>query len=335
MIGDVSEARLAFGIGACALFVLMSGFFSGAETGLYCIDRLRLRISAHKGDRSSKLLQRLIADRSGLLFVTLVGTNAANYLAPVCATVIFLEAGALEQYAEFYTTLILTPIVFIFGEIVPKNLFQRHSDRFMPRAAPILAIGAAMLRATGIIRLQNRLSNLVLRRLGRTRASVSAFQPRVEVYQMLRDAAEDGAISQVQSVMLERVRSVRSVQVESVMAPRSSAVMLSIGATRREVEQTAADLGHSRLPVYHKSRKNVVGVVHLLDLLTGKPDASVEEHLIEPLTLRKDEQVGEALSHMRRGRRRMGIVINDDGECVGIVTVKDLVEEIVGELATW
>ena len=334
MIGEGQAARLAFGIGACAVFVLLSGFFSGAETGLYCIDRLRLRIAAHKGDRSSRLLERLIANQSGLLFVTLVGTNAANYLAPVCATFILLETS-LAQRAEFYTTVILTPIVFIFGEIVPKNLFQRHSDRFMPRAAPILAVGFELLRATGIIRLQNRISDFILRRLGKTHGSMSAFQPRAEVYQMLREAAEDGAITQAQSVMLERVRSVRSVRVGSVMVPRSSAVMLPIDATRRQVERTAAQVRHSRLPVYRNGPRDIVGVVHLLDLLTGRPDAGVEEHLIVPLTLRRDEPVGEALSQMRRGRRRMGIVVNHNGECIGIVTVKDLVEEIVGELATW
>src|SRR5512140_3180200 len=113
----------------CAAFIGLSALFSGAETGLYCVNRLRLRVAAHEKHRQAGRLQKLLIDQAGLLSTTLIGTNLANYLAPVGLTTVFLSLLRghpevdRERLAELYTTLILTPLVFIFGEAVPKNLF--------------------------------------------------------------------------------------------------------------------------------------------------------------------------------------------------------------------
>ncbi|MEE8386339.1 MAG: hemolysin family protein [Dehalococcoidia bacterium] len=341
MSATFSHLQVPGGLILCAVFVVISGFFSGSETGLYCVNRLRLRLAAHEKSRAAVRLQRLLQDQPGLLFTTLLGTNVANYLAPACLTAVFLttlsdESGVRREHlAELYTTLILTPIVFIFGEIVPKNVFQRQADRFMLRTSSLLGIAHRAFRTTGLIALQRWTSDLVMRRLHRQPAMGSALHSRIGMYQMLREGAAAGALSRTQASILERVHLLQSVRVGSVMVPRSRTVTLRETATAADVEQTIRETEFSRMPVYRGDRRRIVGVVHLLDLLTAPRDISISQQMRPPVELTPDQPVIEALSILQHKHRRMAIVVDQTGRYVGLVTVKDLVEEIVGELAAW
>lgn len=341
MIAAISQSEMILWLGLCGVFICISGLFSASETGLYCVNRLRLRLAAHEKDRSAERLHGLLSDEPGLLFTTLLGTNIANYLAPACLTTVFLgtlsagsEAGR-EHLAEFYTTVILTPVVFIFGEVVPKNVFQRHADRFMLRISYALHLTYAFFRMTGVIAVQAWFSRLVLARLHRRPVSGSALHSRLDMYQMLREGAASGALSRTQVSILDRLHTLQSIRVGSVMVPRSKTVMLPAEATRAEIQRTIRATRVSRIPVYQGERRRVVGVAHLLDLLTADPDSRLSEQTLPPLEVSPDMPVTEALSTLQRRRRRMAIAVDKWGHCVGIVTVKDLVEEIVGELAAW
>jgi CBS domain containing-hemolysin-like protein len=355
MIATMSYSAMLFYLCLCAVFVFLSGLFSGSETGLYCVDRLRLRLAAHEKDRSAVRLQGLLEDEPGLLFTTLLGTNIANYLAPVCLTIIFLSTSAAqsdserEHLAEFYTTLILTPVVFIFGEVVPKNVFQRHADRFMVRMSSFLGATHQVFRLTGIIAFQRKVSEVAMKRLHRRPVSGSALHSRPGMYHLLREGAAAGALTHTQVFMLERIHALQSIRVGSVMVPRSRTIMLSAEATWADVERTIRNTQVSRMPVYRDGdRRRIVGTVHLLDLLTADSHArwcenpfshpspcELSRHLRPPVELPPDLPVIEALSALQREHRRMAIVVDKWGHCIGIVTVKDLVEEIVGELAAW
>ncbi len=341
MLATLSAFEMLCWIALCLVFVGLSGFFSGAETGLYCVNNARLRLAADRGESAAVRLQALFEDRAGLLFTTLVGTNIANYLAPVCLTMVFL--GSLdtasdlqrEHLAELYTTLILTPGVFIFGEIVPKNLFQRNADRLMSRAASLLHGTHAVLRLLGVIGAQRRLSDFVSRRLSDRPTSGSLLHSRTEVYHMLRESAAEGALSLTQSSILERLHTLGDIRVGRVMVPVGRVVMLSLDATPRDAKGTVRRTPYSRMPVYEDSRRRIRGVVHLLDVLTAEPSTRIAELAKPPVELAPDEPVTDALATLQRECRRMAVVVDRSGRCVGIVTVKDLVEEIVGELAAW
>lgn len=345
MIAVISQMESAVWLLACVVFVLLSGFFSGSETGLYCVNRLRVRLAAHEGSSGAKRLHQLLADMPGLLFTTLLGTNAAHCLAPICLVYLFLSAappaetaelrGAVEQRAELLTTLILTPIVFIFGEVVPKNLFQRRADRYMVGVATPLAAAHWFSRRTGIIRLQRMISRFVINRLHQQPASGSALHPRLEMYQMLREGAAEGALTAAQTFILQRIPALKALRVASVMTPRSSAVMINAIASGREVLEIIRRNPFSRLPVYRGDRTNVVGIVHVLDILTGPPDAALSASVQPPITLSHTMPVMKALTFLQRARQRMAVVVDNSGRCLGLVTIKDLVEEIVGELAAW
>jgi len=341
MTASLSQLELYLWPAACLAFVFLSGLFSGSETGLYCINQTKLHLAAHRQDASALRLRKLLEDRTGLLFTTLFGTNLANYLAPLCLTVVFLgsihaESRAdAEHLAELYTTLILTPFVFIFGEIVPKNVFQRNADDLMRRVSRILRVTHIAFAMTGIIWVQRKCSEFVVNRFGSQSVSGRALHSRVDVYQMLREGAAEGALTLTQSTILERIHLVQSISVGRIMVHRSRVAMIRDDAKRADVERILRRTPYSRLPVYRKNRRRISGVVHLLDILTAPPDRPVGAAAKQPVEIPTDMSVVDALSTLQRGSRRMAIVTSPTGHCLGIVTVKDLVEEIVGELAAW
>ena len=341
MMAVMTYPELFLWLAACLLFVLISGLFSGSETGLYCVNSLRLRLAVHDRNPSAIRLQGLLTDRTGLLLATLFGTNLANYLAPVCLTIIFMELVTAEtipereHLAELYTTLILTPIVFIFGEVVPKNVFQRNADRLMIRVSTILRVTHQLLRFTGIIAVQKRISDFAYQRLNRRPASGSILHSRGDVYRMLRESAAAGALTLTQSSILERIGMLKNIRVGSVMVPLGGVVMLDGDANCKAVEQTIRKTRFSRMPTYRGKRRNIIGVVHLLDVLTASPEARVETLARPPIRISAKAPVIDALATLQRAYRRMAIITDRTERPVGIVTVKDLVEEIVGELAAW
>ncbi|MCG8405212.1 MAG: CNNM domain-containing protein [Phycisphaerales bacterium] len=341
MMAVLSNLEVFFWLSACLVFVMLSGLFSGSETGLYCVNSTRLRLAAHKQDPAALRLQNLLTDRAGLLFTTLFGTNLANYLAPVCLTVVFLESISVaddadrERRAELYTTLILTPTVFIFGEIVPKNVFQRDADRLMSRVSSALRVTHLLFKLTGIIWIQRHVSAFVAGRLQRQPESGSALHTRMDVYEMLREGAAGGALSVTQSTILERIHRLKAIPVGAIMVRAHNIDMLSAEAKRSEVERVIRKSPYSRMPVYRDSRRRIVGVVHVLDILTGPQNRPIGDMTHPPLEITADQSVTEALGTLQQQYRRMAIVVDKAGRCIGLVTVKDLVEEIVGDLAAW
>lgn len=325
----------------CAICVFFSAVFSGAETGMFSLNMTRMRLAAHQKNASATRLQDVVRDRAAFLFTTLFGTNLANYLAPACLTIIFVQTMSgrprdeVERLSELYTTLILTPIIFIFGEAVPKNVFNRNADSMMLRFSRLLAFMHRLCEWSGIIFLQRKFSEVAFRGLNpRTRAA-TAMQTRLDVYQMLREGAAEGALSLTQVSILERIDRLRSLQVISVMVPFHQAVVLPASATRKAAEPLLRASRVSRLPVIGPDKRGVVGVVHVLDLMTAGEDRTVRELMRTPVEITPTTRVIDALSRLQREFRRMAVVVDRNGRCLGIVTVKDLVEEIVGELKAW
>jgi CBS domain containing-hemolysin-like protein len=335
MIAALSHAQTAFWLIACAATIVLYGLYSGAETGLYCASRLRLNLAAHQRAAGASSLRALMADQSGTLFTTLLGSTLANYLAPVCMTYVFLQHGYHATSAEFLTTLILTPIILVFAEAFPKVLFERHADRLMLRLAGFLTISHSVARWTGLVAGQNALSRFILRRFHRQPPSGSALHSRLEMYHMLHEGAAQGALTRTQRFMLERVHALRNTRVASVMVPQALAVMLPDTARIQDILPIIRETPHSRLPVFSGTRRKAIGLVHVLDLLTRPPETPIVRFMYPPVAIPYDTDVTEALSTLQKRHRRMAFVVDEAGRCLGIVTVKDLVEEIVGDIAAW
>lgn len=331
----ISSPEALCWIALCGLMVFLSGAYSGAETGLYCLNRLRLNLHVAGRVPAAMTLHRLLSDQPGMLFTMLVGTNVTDYVAASALTIFFLKGGAAEHQAEFFTSVLLTPAVLVFGEILPKVLFERDANRLLLRFSWLLSASYRLSRLTGLIALQNALSKFVLRTFHREAPAGPALQSRLEMYHLLRESAAQGALTRTQLFMLERLHTLKATRVGTVMVPLGQVVMLSDTARLGDAIATVRACPYSRLPVYRGTRAQLVGVVHALDILTGPADSLVTSRLHRPVEVKYGTDVVEALSALQQRHRRMAFVVNEAGRCLGIVTVKDLVEEIVGELTAW
>lgn len=341
MLADLTLLELSASLAACLAAIVLSGIYSGAETGVYSLNTTRLRINAHEGERAAIRLQRLMRDRTGLLFTSLVGTNIANYMAPFCLTIVFSHTLGIavqaerERMAELYTTLILTPTVFIFGEIVPKNIFHLNADALMRRISRFIQLTYFACRATGLLLVQRLITRTVIGVLRRDQGPPGAMPARAEVYHMLRESAAEGTLSVAQSSMVERIHRLNTIRLRDVMVPIKAVVMAEHDQTRADLESRLAKTRYSRIPVYESNRKNVIGIVHILDILNARPETEIKSLARDTSRIRGDTSVFEALGTLQTEYGRMAIVVNDAGDCIGIATIKDLVEEIVGELAAF
>ncbi|MCA9256324.1 MAG: CBS domain-containing protein, partial [Phycisphaerales bacterium] len=234
-----------------------------------------------------------------------------------------------------YTTLILTPTVFIFGEIVPKNIFHLNADALMRRISRIVQFTYGLCRVTGLLLIQRSIIHVVMRALRKGDEDVGAMPARAEVYHMIRESAAEGTLSLAQSSMVERIHRLNTIRIRDVMAPLKAVVMAEHDQTRADLEPRLAKTRFSRMPVYEASRKNVIGVVHILDILNAEPAAELGSLARETSRIHGDASVFEALGTLQREYGRMAIVTNNAGDCIGIATIKDLVEEIVGELTAF
>jgi CBS domain containing-hemolysin-like protein len=313
--------------------LFLSGFFSGAETGLYCVNRLRVELAAQQNDRRAKRLTRLLADEQGALSVTLIGTNVSNYLTTTAVAYTFANLIRVGEFrTELYTVIALTPIVFVFGEVTPKNLFQRYADQFMPRVSGGLMVADAVIRATGAVWVLKRLAVAVTRLIRGTASTAALSAPKWRVAHLLREALAGQSDDPEQLDLIQRVCDLSDTPVLAVMVPRNLVRAISADADRRELERIARRTAHTRLCVYQGRQRYVLGIVHIDELLRDQTWATLTERLEPAPTLSPHETVASALNQLRRARRELAVVTDASGRMLGIVTFTDLLRELIGDV---
>lgn len=322
-------------LGALAALVL-SGFFSGAETGVYCLNRVRLRVAAEEGQRAARRLEAYTRRPEDLVITTLLGTNVADYLLTACVTAVLLRAAVSGGLAEVYTTAIATPLILVFGGIVPKDWFRRESNRLLLRLTWPLLLSLHAARATGLVWLLRGLTHALVRWIDPQRVeSEHALLPRARTLHLLREGAVYGGLTATQRDLIERVLRLSEVRIGQVMVPRARAATVPRDIARDDFLRIARMAHFSRLPVHDGDPRRMIGVVNVYDVLTDEDCRPVGAHVRPPLFLPAHVSVSTALLRLQQLRQTMAIVQDRNGVCVGILTLKDLVEEIVGDLEAW
>lgn len=316
--------------------VLLNGFFSGSETGLYCLNRLRLQLDARRGRRAAMRLEAMLKDETAALSATLIGTNVAGYLATtVTAAWLTMSFAISDANVEIYTTIIATPLLFVFGEMVPKNLFQVHADELMRRISRPLAWANGLLRITGALHAVSYLSAVATRIFQRGAADEAPAGPRRRVADMLRGALLDRAPDSELTDLVDRVIVLRETPLYRVMIPLTRVLMITADADRAALIRVARDTTHSRLPVYDRSTGEVIGVVKVDDLIKTSDWQRVRDKARPITRIPSDTTVSAAIARAQANRDPMLLVVNRRQRVIGIATLKDLLEEIVGELSAW
>ena len=320
--------------------MLVAAVANGMETGIYRLNRIRLRLRAEAGDRRARALVGLLGDVRGLIIVCLVGCNVGMYVTTAFVTTLVESAGWAESPVgvEVLATMLLAPIFFVFTDVTPKSIFTYEADRWMYRLAGLLRGGYVVLRAVGLMPALKGTSTLVLRIAhGREGARANPFHPRQRLRAFLREGAAEGVITGYQDELVEKVLALRERQVRDVMIPLARVTAVEAGIDReRFVEQLRAH-SYSRLPVWEERKDRIVGIVHVNDVLgaEGGPFDLGRVMTRQVVEVPPEMPVGQAMFRMRAARAAMAVVRNPRGRAVGIITIKDLVEEIVGELAAW
>lgn len=325
---------MTLAIGLIAVFCLLAaGFYSGCEMGLYCINRIRLRLRAEQPHATrARLLLRLAQLQEDSVLSVLLWQNIAGYLLTVAATSFIGRIGSTDpRHVEFYAAAILSPLAFAFGDVVPKNWFQIEADRLMYRAARILYYSVALIRWTGIVWLLKQVPRLAARFAPEEQRRQLAG-PRGEVVGLLREGIAEGMLTEEQTQIVERVLSLSTIRVGSLMIPRANVLTVPIDASEELFRHVVRRHPFTHLPVLGDDRRVVVGVVNVNEVLADEAGYSLQRHLKPPIDVHAGESAAKALVQLQRADVTLAIVVAPRRGFVGIITLTDIVEEIFGEL---
>lgn len=323
------------------ILILLSGFFSGAEISFVSANRLRLEIKSRKKSISSKYLNYFVRNPDTFLSTTLIGNNIVNV---VYATLIalFLTGPIIASYSSvigsvptpgtvlIIQTLVASFLILIFGEIIPKSIFRLHSDRIMPLIATPLGIIRIILKP--LIFISNASADRLIRFLQPNSQTVKSFFGREDIEMLFREIGNDAQsdIDRDDSEILTNVLELSGKRVKESMVPRTDIIAIEKGSEIQTVLKTFMSSGYSRLPVFEDNVDNIIGFVIAYDLF--KNPESLDE-LIRPVKhVPSTQKSTDLLSEFRKTNTSVAIVIDEYGGTAGLVTIEDLIEEVVGDI---
>ncbi len=320
-------------LGFFLLSLLASAWFSAVEISLISANRFRLLQDAKEGKISSRLALTLLEDKERVLTSTLVGINLFNLTAAATATAMLqglLSYGWAPWQVSLLTTGGVTLIILIGAEIVPKIYSKERADRFLAGTArPILATEQLLLPVTAILRAYVGLILRILRR-----SPGKPMVTREELKLLVHDVKSETGAGRKEKKMLRSILDFGETVAREVMLPMTEAVSVERGASVEMVRAMVKRHGFTRLPVYEKRVDKVVGLVNVYDILFDAEDAdSLDPYIRTAKLVPETKRIDRLLTELQRERQTMAVVVSEFGSCTGIVTVEDIVEEIVGELA--
>ncbi len=330
----MSDAAMIFWSVLMTAGFLGSALFSGMETGAYRLNRVRLYVQSAQGRSSARSLERVVSKPASLIGTLLIGNNLCNYAGTAGLGVILNAMDLPVWQAVVVNTLLVTLILFIFGETLPKDLFAANADRLMYPLARLLVVLRTLFTWTGLLPIVVALSALAVRLVGK--AEGGALTPRKRVAQMVNEGAGVGLISSEQTAIAQRALALSNRRLLAECTPWSSVVTVSADSGWQALRRLAKQTPRSRLPVID-SRGGVLGVTDLIDaLLIDKAETKPAAAAMQPAVgLPGDMTVKQALTRLQREHIGLAIVMGADGRPAGVVTVKDLIEPLTGELKHW
>ena len=324
------------------LTIALSAVYSGLETGVYRLSRLRLRLGAEKGLLSYALLSKSIHSGPGLLLSLLVANNLANYAATSSMTYLFTTLVSSQRLAELLATSVTAPLLFVLAESLPKNVFLYRADALTAFFAPLLFVTHRILTWCGIVPLLRIVSQFFGRLIGSPLTSPAAVtsSQKHQIRAILRDTHEEGLLSPTQTEIIDRIINVPGLRLSAVMVPLADVQSISIDSDRAALLNMLKRFSFTRLLVWDQTPENIVGYINVYSVLGAEQGFESLKTFITPIRkLDATTSVIDAIDVVRREELRVVLVMRSrrSGQArpIGIVTMKDLVEELLGELAEW
>lgn len=320
---------------AILILILLSAFFSSAETALTTVNKHRLRALAEEGNRNAQRVLKLIENPAKMLSAILIGNNIVNISASALTTTVTTNVFGSKFVGV--STGILTLVVLLFGEITPKSLATLYNEKIALIYIHVVAPLVTLL--TPVIWLVDKLSGIIFFILRVDRDAANNQMTEGELRTIVDVSVEDGVIEKEEKSMINNVVDFGDSKAKDVMVPRADMALVSVDATFDEVFEIFNEEHYSRLPVYDDNKDTVIGIVYLKDLFffqnqndNKKMAFSIRNIMREPFFVYEYQKTSSIMAEMRNRFVSLAIVLDEYATAVGLITIEDLIEEIVGEI---
>lgn len=308
--------------------IMMSAYFSATETAFSSLNRIRLKNMAEKGNRRAAMVMKMSENYDVLLSTILIGNNIVNIASASLATVLFVRFLGDEAGASI-STIVTTVVVLIFGEVSPKSIAKESPEAFAMFSAPLLRVFTVVLTPFNFFFIQwKRLLSMVFK------ASEDKGITEEELLTIVEEARQDGGIDEQESSLIRSAIEFTELEAGDIFTPRIDVEAVSVDADQEEIARVFADTGYSRLPVYEGNIDHVVGIVYQKDFhnrvyRTGEPLGDI----IKPaMFIARNKKIGALLKELQQNKMHIAVILDEFGGTVGIVTMEDILEELVGEI---
>ena len=311
------------------LLLSASAFFSSAETALMTSNKLRIRNLAENGDKRAEKVLEITANTDKMLSAILIGNNIVNLSASALSTTLTLKMFGSSLVGV--ATGILTFLILVFGEITPKNVASKNAEDMALKYIGIISVLVIVL--TPAIYIVNKVAGIVISLFIKNNDD-NNMVTEDELRAMVEVSHEDGVIEKEEKKMIVNVVDFGDTVAGDIMLPRVDMVMASVESSYEEILKIFREERYTRIPVYEESPDNVIGILNVKDflLIEDKENFSVKEHLREPLYTYEYKKTSSLMVDMRKTGANIVIVLDEYGTTVGLITLEDMLEEIVGEI---
>ncbi|MBS7276157.1 MAG: HlyC/CorC family transporter [Eubacteriales bacterium] len=312
---------------ALAVLILMSGYFSATETAFLSCNKTRLRTMAEKGNKRAALVNRLNENYDRLLSTILIGNNIVNLTAASIGTVLFVRLYG--DIGATVSTAVITVLVLIFGEITPKNVAKDCPEKLAMFSAPIIRVLIWIFTPLNFLfGLWKKLISKVLHLESDSKMS------QEELLMLVEEVREGGTIDSEEGDLLKNAIEFNDMRAEDILTHRVDLEAVDIESTKEEIAEVFTQSKFARLPVYEDSIDNIIGILNMKDFYdgTGITAKSIRDIMTKPLFVLKSEKIDELLKLLQETKSQMAVILDEYGGTLGIVTLEDILEELVGEI---
>lgn len=323
---DDSMSQIITKVIVLAILVLFSAYFSATETAFFSANKIRIKALAGEGNKRAKKVLKILDDMDALLSTILIGNNIVNIAATAIATVLFIDLVG-EDLGATLSTIVITVVVLMFGEITPKTLAKNFPEKFSMFAAPFISFCMVIFKPVNwFVSIWQKLMYKCFK------ITDDRGVTEEELITMVEEAEQDGELDENESELIRNAIEFDDIEVEDIYTSRVDLVAIDIEDTIEEIAEQF-EKGFSRLPVYQETIDNIIGVLNHKDFMVmQKTKQTVSSVMTEPIFVVPSMKISELLRILQSKKSHMAIILDEFGGTVGIVTLEDIIEELVGEI---
>lgn len=308
--------------------IVMSAYFSATETAFSSLNKIRIKNIAEKGNKKAALVMKLSESYDSLLSTILIGNNIVNILSASLATVLFVKILG-DEAGTSVSTAVTTVIVLIFGEVSPKSIAKESPEKFAMFSAPLLRVLVFLLTPFNFLFKQwKKFLSLIIK------SEEDGGITEEELLSIVEEAEEDGGINEQESMIIQNAIDFTEQEAIDVLTPRIDITGVSTTATKEEIAKIFTETAYSRLPMYEETLDHIIGIIYHKDFYNYvyNTDKDISEIVKPVIFIPKSKKIGVLLKELQQKKSHIAVVLDEYGGTVGIITLEDILEELVGEI---